>query len=173
MKNIILCGLPGAGKTEVGKQLSDALSWKFINTDNCIEQHHHDTQGTFLTCREIYQTYGGKAFYQLEHEALQTISRTYKNVFSLGGGTLERNENITLLKSLGIFIYLKNDPNILFERLIKKGIPAYLDPQNPYISYLKLAEHREIIFETHADLKIDTHLKSPQDIVQQIKAHLK
>ena len=169
--NFILLGLPGTGKTEAGKHLAAYLKWQHIDTDYCVEKYYEATSGTLLTCREIHKKYGIKVFRELETTVINTLVDVKNNVISLGGGTVTIPENIKALKTLGNFIYLKNDRRVIFERLMTKGMPSYLDPLKPYESFSKIADEREPIYLACADIQIDTGSLSPAEIASKILEH--
>ena len=73
-------------------------------------------------------------------------------------------ENKQILKRLGHIIYIKIDPQAAFNRLMNKGMPAYLDPNNPYQSFLKLARAREPIYTDAADIVVETSSHTPEQL---------
>jgi shikimate kinase len=166
--NLILCGLPGSGKTETSKHLASQLQWQYVDTDACVEKLYENSSGQFLSCREISKKFGENRFRQLEDQIVLTLLDLQKSVISLGGGTLNNPENVKLLKNVGDFVYLKNDRKIIFERLMQKGMPSYLDAQNPYQSFEEIALKRELIYESVADLEIYTEKFSPNEIAAKI-----
>ena len=166
--NIILCGLPGIGKTEAGKRLAAKIGWQYIDTDACLEKYYETLSGKFITCREIHHQFGEITFRQLENQMLSTLLDLKQSVIGIGGGTLNNQDNIRLLKALGEFVYLKNDTKFIFERLMQKGMPSYLDPQNPFESFEKIAHQRQLIYESVADLQVDTGTLSPNEIATKI-----
>ncbi len=166
--NIILCGLPGVGKTETAKRLASQLGWKHVETDACLEQYYQSTSGNKLTCREIYKQVGENSFRELENKMLSQLLELKKSVISIGGGTLNNTANVTILEALGKIVYLKGDLKIIFERLMQKGIPAYLDPLNLFESFQNIAQQRQPIYESVADLHVDIGTLSPTEIATKI-----
>lgn len=163
--NIILCGMPGVGKTSAGRILASQMSWQFIDTDIALEVYYERMSGNALSCRQIYQTIGEMSFRLLENQIL-TQFLLYKDcIIAVGGGTLNHLDNIHLLKQIGKIIYLKNDCNVIYNRLLQSNaIPAYLDPENPYVSFKQLAQQREPIYESAADCIIDSENLSPSEV---------
>ena len=121
--NIILVGFMGSGKSYWGKQLSQKLNYTFIDFDALIEE----TEGK--TIRTIFEEHGEVYFRQLEAETVQTIQSDSKLVISTGGGTPCFNDNMTMLNTKGLSIYLKCEVETLFSRLIKEkqGRPLVKD----------------------------------------------
>lgn len=166
--NIILCGLPKCGKTTCGLLLAKKLGWTFIDTDHLIEIDYEKKCHKAYTCRQIFLSEGENAFRKREKRVIDSLIATSHTVIAVGGGCFTHPENISLLKTLGQVIYLKAALPILFERMTKNGLPAYLDPKNPMESFVKLAESRQPQYEAAADFQIDTHLRVQEEIVTQI-----
>ena len=96
MKNIVLMGFMGAGKTTVGKRLAKALSCEFIDTDERIEKE----QGRKIS--DIFAEDGEQAFRDMETDLLKRLQDS-KDAFvlSIGGGMPVREENRALLRKIG------------------------------------------------------------------------
>ena len=166
--SIILCGLPGTGKTETGKRLAARLAAEYIDTDIHLEQFYERLTGNRLSCRELYRKIGEREFRELENQLFKSWEKIENKIVSIGGGTLNHQDNIRILKNMGRIVYLKNQRKVIFDRLLKKGLPAYLDPSNPLESFEKLADKREKIFESTADVVFDTGSLAPDEIAQQL-----
>lgn len=149
--NLILCGLPMCGKSTLGKTLAEALNRTFIDTDREIENSYAKTNLEFLSCRQIFSKEGNAEFRKLEKQQLLQLMETKNSIIALGGGFLLDPENRVLIKSLGYLLYLKSPPQTLWERTVSRGIPAYLDLDNPEQSYYKICEERIPIYEMTAD----------------------
>lgn len=114
MKNelVFLCGFMGCGKSTYGKLLAELLSYDFIDLDEYIEQKYH------LSITELFNKIGEVDFRDSETQALHEILLLPNSkVISLGGGTPCFNNNVELIKSNGLLVYIKLEPNQLFERL--------------------------------------------------------
>lgn len=109
--SIILTGLPGSGKSTVGKFLSDKTGFGFIDLDSLIE----DTEGLKIT--EIFAKFGEKYFRTLETDMIKTLKSKNSFILSTGGGTFQNEDNILLLKNLGTVFYLNVSPDIIYERI--------------------------------------------------------
>jgi len=86
-KNIILTGLTGCGKTEVGKILAQIIGWGFLDTDELIEKSKHKSPS------KIIQTKGLPYFRNCEFEAISSLHFLQNHVISLGGGALCEKKN--------------------------------------------------------------------------------
>lgn len=117
LRNLILFGFPGSGKSYWGERLAAVLDWEFIDTDRLIEKRYE--RG--LSCREIYHQIGEERFRTLEREVIAELHPTSRSVIAVGGGTVLCLKNTQHLQTLGHMIYLKTKP------LRPKGKPAYLE----------------------------------------------
>lgn len=172
MGNVVLCGPPGVGKSTIGKKLAQKAQLTFIDLDDVIEAEFKRICHEPLSCRQIYQSKGPHFFRDLERQALEKIVKNKNQpvILALGGGALERNENIKLLKEFGLIIYLSENWEILYSRVTSKGLPAYLDPDNPSKSFEDLLERRKKHFEEIADHIVDTQAKTIDQITDQLIA---
>lgn len=103
MKNIVLVGMMGAGKTTVGEFLSAKLNRELKDIDRVIEQEQKKS------IIEIFTNDGEEAFRQLESETIEKLSNMSDLIISTGGGALEKANNLSNLQKNGIIIYLKAD----------------------------------------------------------------
>ena len=98
-KNIILIGMPGAGKTTLGKLLSNITGFSFIDSDAFIEEK----TGESIT--DLFQI-GEDYFRNIESDAYKEIADSEDTIVSTGGGVIKRNENIAALKKNGTIYYI-------------------------------------------------------------------
>ena len=103
-ENIVLSGMPGSGKSTVGKYLAETLGRKFIDTDEEIVKQ----AGKEIT--EIFAEIGNEGFRKLEAEVIACVSREHQGaVIATGGGAILRDDNVRALKRCGR-IYFLNRP---------------------------------------------------------------
>lgn len=110
MKNIILIGMPGSGKSTVGVLLAKALGYGFLDTDLTIQQR----EGALL--QEILDRRGMEAFLKAEEGAICSVNCT-NTVIAPGGSAVYCPQAMAHLKALGPVIYLKVSPHTLKQRL--------------------------------------------------------
>ncbi|MEG0441932.1 MAG: shikimate kinase, partial [Oscillospiraceae bacterium] len=96
MKNIVLIGMPGSGKSVVGALLSRQLSRPFIDLDTLIEET------ASLTVSEIFEQWGEEAFRDLESALAVQTAQESGVVIATGGGVILREENMKALQKTGI-----------------------------------------------------------------------
>jgi shikimate kinase len=97
--NIVLIGMPGCGKTTIGKLLAEKLNKSFIDVDSYIEEVENRTIPEIFLQGEIY-------FRDIETKAVKKASKGEAQVISTGGGVIKRQENIEALKENGIIIFI-------------------------------------------------------------------
>jgi len=102
-KNIILIGMPGCGKTSIGKALAKKMNREFADSDELIIQ----TAGKSIPA--IFAEDGEEVFRKLETEALQTLCNRTGLVIATGGGIVTKPENQNIIKQNGIVIFLDRD----------------------------------------------------------------
>lgn len=169
MKNIILIGMKGCGKTTIGKILAEQLKIYFIDMDAETEKMLKKTTGENLTYREMFKKYGEKYFSEMETKSLSKIEKKYKKsnfVLACGGRTALNKKNQQILKKMGKLIYLKPDKEALYIRIIKNGIPSFFPyPEDPRKSFEELLKQRELIYEKIANVVLHCGVKTPEEII--------
>ena len=102
MKNIVLIGMPGAGKTTIGRKLSKALGRPVLDADDKVVEQ------TGRTIKDLFQE-GEDVFRQAETEAVKTLAAMDGIIISCGGGVVKRPENIGYLQQNGKIFFLNRD----------------------------------------------------------------
>lgn len=161
MKNIVLVGMMGAGKTTVGEFLSAKLNRELKDIDCVIEQEQKKS------IIEIFTDDGEEAFRKLESETIEKFSNMSDLIISTGGGALEKANNLSNLQKNGIIIYLKADIEELFKRVKNETQRPLLKEQDPLEVIKKLIKKRKK-FYLMADITIITDNKSPEKITEEI-----
>lgn len=163
MKNIVLIGYMGAGKSTVGIQLSDRFQIAFEDTDQVIEKRQN------MAVSEIFEKYGEESFRTMETELLaQMAERKGRRVIALGGGTPMRFENRERIKALGIVIYLRARPDTIMERLSGDMSRPLLRGGGARQKIEQMLKERGPVYESLSDLTVDTDGKAFENIVDEI-----
>lgn len=144
MKNIVLIGMPGTGKSVVGRALSRRLGYTFIDVDDLIVEQ------TGKTLPEILRTQGLEAFLEIEGrigEALQLEN----SVIATGGSMVLSEKAMENLRKNGVAIWLETPISRISERMPKnltdRGIAAL-----PGMTIQEIYEQREPLYAQYADL---------------------
>lgn len=111
MQRIFLTGYMGAGKTTLGRDLSDFLGLSFIDLDVFIEERFHKT------IRQIFAERGEEAFRELERRMLHEVAEFEDIIVSTGGGTPCFFDNMSFMNSCGQTVYLRVSIDELAARL--------------------------------------------------------
>jgi shikimate dehydrogenase len=106
-KNIVLIGMPGCGKSTVGKLLCEKLGREGLDTDSEI------VKADGRTIPEIFSVEGEDFFRQLETQAVKNVGKQLGKIVATGGGAVMKKENRDALKQNGTVIYLKKDLSLL------------------------------------------------------------
>lgn len=107
MRNIVLVGMPGCGKTTVGKILADQTGKTFADSDALI------TELARKSIPQIFEQDGEESFRLWETKALEQLGKQSGLVIATGGGCVTRPENYPLLHQNGVILWLKRDPDLL------------------------------------------------------------
>ena len=160
MKNIILVGMPGCGKSTVGVVLAKTLGMRFIDTDLIIQQEQHEV------LHKLIERYGIKRFEEMEEEALLSVMDTEDTVIATGGSAIFCERGMNFLKQTGVCVYLAVPCDELIRRLsnIKtRGIAAAKG-----MTVEDIFTERSPYYEKYADIKIectDKHIEEITEII--------
>jgi len=163
-KNVVLIGMPGAGKSTVGVLLAKAMKMPFIDTDLLIQDKH----GCFL--QELVDAHGFEAFIKIEESVILSLNVT-NHIIATGGSVVYSEAAMNHLKSSGILVFLDTKLYQLERRLKnvhKRGI-AMKGNQ----TLASLHEERFPLYNKYADIRIDCAKKHIETIVSEIKNKLK
>jgi shikimate kinase len=166
---IYLTGFMGSGKSTIGPILANTIGYDFRDVDRTIETTANKTVS------EIFANNGEGYFRELERRVIQEISNTHGCVVSLGGGTVTKGDNLSVIKASGVLVYLKADPQEIFHRLkfkadrplLKGGEGTQLGDGELLQRITKLMEEREA-FYGHADIIVNTAGKKIGQTVDEI-----
>ncbi len=114
--NIYLIGMPGSGKTTIGKLLAEHPEYRYLDTDAAIEEIFAVKTGKKVSVKEIFQTVGETEFRQLETQVLADISAYTRLAVATGGGIAMKLENWNHLQQ-GLVIWLDPTIETLAQRL--------------------------------------------------------
>lgn len=163
--NIILIGMPGAGKSTIGVILAKTLGMDFLDSDLAI------CKETGKTLQEILDAEGQQTFLEIEKQVILSLSPT-KTVVATGGSVPLKKEAMEHLKKTGTVIYLKVPLQELEQRLsnIKTRGIAFGPGENLETLY----NYRIPIYESWADLTIemDSNRNDIENMVDQIVEEL-
>ncbi len=151
-ENIILIGMPGSGKTTVGKMLAKALNKKFVDIDKVITDEHG-------VISDIFREKGEDYFREIESLAVKNVASLTGCVISTGGGVILKNENIISLRQNGRIVFL--------DRPVENIVPTDDRPLSSNIEALKkLFSERYEKYLQAADYRITVNGNVEQTVLQ-------
>ncbi|MFM2285270.1 MAG: hypothetical protein RLZZ543_767 [Bacteroidota bacterium] len=112
-KPLFICGMPGSGKSGLGKRLANRMLWSFVDLDQLIEQRCGKSPAVLIT--EL----GEAAFRQMEAEALRSLSSKTNTVIACGGGTPCFLGNLEWMQSQGIVLFIDMPLKSIMQRLLQ------------------------------------------------------
>ena len=162
---ISLVGLPGSGKSTVGRQLARRLQVPFLDTDHQIERHI----GTSI--REFFAREGEDRFRDVETETLADLCQR-PGVLSTGGGVVVRPANRKLLRQHTRVIYLKATPEDLMRRLRHDTQRPLLQVADPLQKLREMHAARDPLYREVAHFTVDTGRPTVSTLVNMIVMQL-
>jgi shikimate dehydrogenase len=118
ISNIVLIGMPGCGKTMIGKMIASLTGREFFDTDDIIGNK------AGMTIPDIFKSKGENHFRDLESEVVADIGKLSGKVISVGGGAVLREENRKNLRQNGVAVFISRE----LEKLETEGRPLSTNP---------------------------------------------
>jgi shikimate kinase len=166
-RSIVLIGMMGAGKSSVGRCLHRRTGLALHDTDEIVTAHFG------MSISEIFPNFGEQGFRQAEAEALRSLPTTEQTIIVTGGGIVLRDENIGILKRLGVIVWLDADEETLFTRASRKQNRPLLQTKDPRKAYSQILVSRRSLYENIADIRVDTSVLSDEEVAVAILVKLR
>lgn len=169
MKNIVLVGFMGTGKSVVGRRLAKEFSFRFVDTDTIIEEK------AGKKVADIFAEEGEGRFRELEADVVLDIMRGEQLVVSTGGGAVLNQKSLDILCKNGIVVWLTARPGVILKRaqrrfeerpLLKGAVPS--EGNNPLLTIERLMKEREPYYK-RAAFSVDTSDTGVEGVVSKIK----
>jgi shikimate kinase len=157
--NIVLVGMPGSGKSTVGRMLSEKLSCGFLDTDQLIESSRH------RALQDIVDSDGYETLRQIEEEILLAID-THNHVIATGGSAVYSERAMTHLRAIGVIVFLEANLASLEKRIHNLGRRGLA--RRPGQTLAELFAEREALYRNSADLTIDSSSLTPAEVCARI-----
>ncbi|MEY2683985.1 MAG: hypothetical protein RJA09_1129 [Pseudomonadota bacterium] len=163
---ISLVGLPGSGKSTVGRQLARRLGLPFFDSDHVIEQR--------LGCliREFFEREGEDRFRDVEEQVLDELTQAGAAVLSTGGGSVLRPANREHLRARTHVFYLRSTPEEVFRRLRNDRNRPLLQVADPLQRLRDLFAIRDPLYREASQYVIETGRPSVATLVNMIAMQL-
>lgn len=164
--SISLVGLPGVGKSTVGKHLARSLKRPFLDSDTEVERE--------IGCpiREFFEREGEARFRDIEQRVIGALTALPDAVLATGGGAVLREANRQALHSASTVVYLRSTPEELFRRLRHDTHRPLLQVRDPLRKLRDLFAERDPLYRKTAHFTIETGRPSISTLVNMILMQL-
>lgn len=146
-RTIVLVGMPGSGKSTIGRKLAQRLGLAFSDSDAEVEK------AAGMTVPQIFETLGEPAFREGERKVIARLLRSSRQILSTGGGAFMNEHTRAIIKNEAISIWLQADYDVLLERVLRTDDRPLLRKGDPAIILRDLMNAREPIYAM-ADLTV-------------------
>jgi len=163
---IALIGLPGGGKSTIGRQLARRLGVDFADSDHLIEQRLGESIRTF------FERASEAAFRDVEQAVIAEALSQRRGVLATGGGVVLRPENRAALHAHATVVYLRSTPEELARRLRNDTKRPLLQVGNPLAKLRELHAARDPLYRETAHFVVDTGRPSMSTLVNMILMQL-
>ena len=164
MKNIVLIGMPGAGKSTVGVLLAKTLGYAFLDTDLVIQERES------RLLQDLVDQLGVEAFLEREAEAICSVS-CQNTVIATGGSVVCRDRAMEHLKTLGRIVYLQLPLEELERRI--QNICTRGIAMAPGETLAHIYDYRAPLYQKYADLTVEVGRQSLEETVAQVLSALR
>jgi len=163
--NLILVGLPGVGKTSVGRGAARLLDRPFIDFDTEIEHREH------ASIAEIFARSGAGYFRSLEEALTRELAASRGMVMAPGGGWVTNAGAVELLRPGGRMIYLRAAPTTVLSRMAAARFRRpLLEGPDAITKLMALYESRRPLYE-RADLVLDTEVIDKTEVIAKVQQY--
>ncbi len=166
LNNIFIIGPMGAGKSTIGRQLAEALSFRFEDSDLEIQRR------TGVDIPTIFEYEGEEGFRNREQQVIADLTAQEGLVLATGGGSILRDVNRQNLAARGVVIYLHCSPDQQFARTSRDRNRPLLHTEDPLERLRGLMAEREPLYRSVADLVVSTEKRGTASVVKEIHRRL-
>lgn len=166
MKNVVLIGFMGTGKTSVGRLLAGRLGRPFVDIDQKIERHAR------MTIAEMFATRGEEYFRRRERETVGRVARYRNTVIATGGGVVLDPGNMARLRTGGVIVCLTASVDTILERTGRSNARPLLDRTDRRELIARMLAERAPLY-AGADYTVDTDGQTPRRTVDIIVDYLR
>jgi shikimate kinase len=166
LNNIFIIGPMGAGKSTIGRQLAEALSFRFEDSDLEIQRR------TGVDIPTIFEYEGEEGFRNREQQVISDLTAQEGLVLATGGGSILRDVNRQNLAARGVVIYLHCSPEQQYARTSRDRNRPLLHTEDPLERLRGLMAEREPLYRSVADLVVSTEKRGTASVVKEIRRRL-
>ena len=166
-RSIVLIGMMGAGKSSVGRCLHRRTGLALHDTDEIVAANFG------MSIPEIFAEHGEKKFRVAETEALRSVRTEEQTIIITGGGIVLRKENVEILRSHAVIVWLDGDEETLFARASRKQNRPLLQTKNPRRAFSQILGSRRPLYAKIAAIRVDTSVLTDEEVAVAILAKLR
>jgi shikimate kinase len=148
----------GVGKSSVGDCLRQRTIFKLFDTDEIVISRFG------MPISEIFSKHGENKFREAETETLQALATSEPVVIVTGGGIVLREENVDILKRLGVVVWLEADEETLFKRASRTSNRPLLQRKNSRKAFTQMLQARLPLYAKIADIRVDTSVLTEEEV---------
>jgi shikimate kinase len=157
----------GAGKSSVGRCLRRRMGLELLDIDEVVASNFG------MSIPEIFAEHGEKKFREAETEALRRVRTEEQTIIITGGGIVLRKENVEILKSQAVIVWLDGDEETLFARASRKQNRPLLQTKNPRKTFSQILGARRPLYANIANIRVDTSVLTDEEVAVAILAKLR
>ncbi len=161
MKNLVLIGFMGTGKSVVGRALAARLGRPFVDVDEAIERE----QGRPI--RKMFAEQGEPVFRAAERAMIQRVTQRDGQVIAAGGGAVMDEENFSALSQRGWLVWLTAEPDVILQRIGDPATRPLLNTADPRARVAELLALRQATY-AKADAVVDTSRRTVEQVMHEI-----
>jgi shikimate kinase len=158
VRNLVLVGFMGSGKSSVGREIARRWGLRFFDTDTIIRQRYRKS------IPDIFASFGEPVFRDEENKALQDLQTSHHTVIATGGGIVLQPRNHSLLRSLGLVIWLTASEEIIWERVSRNQNRPLLRTKDPRTTISNLMSTRYPLYGSVSDITVETSGLTHQEV---------
>ncbi len=164
--NLYLVGYRCTGKTSVGRLLSDAMGWTFVDMDNELVAEAK------IPIEDIVASRGWQYFRKKEGRLLIQLSQTERQVIATGGGVVTVGSNIAAMRTSGKVVWLQARPAVIAERMVKDSNAMGQRPpllgEDSLTEIEEILEERMPLYDEAKHFRVETDNLTPEEVAGQI-----
>ena len=166
VRNLVLVGFMGSGKSSVGREIARRWAFRFIDTDTAIRHKYRKS------IPDIFATFGEPFFRDEENKTLQELQASQEAVIATGGGIILQPRNHPLLRTLGVVVWLTASEETIWERVSRNQNRPLLRTNDPRTTIRHLMSTRYPLYGAVADITVETTGLTHQEVADQAVAAL-
>ena len=157
-RSIVLIGMMGAGKSAVGCCLQRRTGLALLDTDEIVSSKFG------MSIPEIFAKHGENKFREAEAKALRAMAMPKQTIIVTGGGIVLRQENVALLRRMGVIVWLDGNEDTLFARASRERNRPLLQTNNPRKTFSQIFDSRRSLYADIADVRVDASVLTDEEI---------